>query len=428
MAGDVQAVQRDARVSFHPLYFRTPDRAGEEWIVGHEPSDTAITLPESGIVAIKRLQAGVTFTEAAEAVRRQCGEDIDIGDLVEGLAGVGFVASLDGQRLPEPERIGQRWLSRIPSAWAGWLYSPLALTVWVCVALAGPLVLMFDPAIRPQARDLLWSDSYAVDILTLIVIAPLLLVKHELGHLLAGRAQGLAAELTFGHRLIYLVAVSRVAGVWKLSRWKRLVIYSAGMLNDLVWAGAGTLLLALAQARVIALSTQVEGLIGLLILSEYVGVAWEFQVFLKTDVYHIMADLTGRHDLPERARLLLYTVLRRLQELVVSRRLPVAGVSNLAEDEGASFDWLDIGYTSLAVIGIGGTLIWFLVYLLPANITAIVGAMTRVAIGFHTGQALALLDGVVALGCQGVFWGLLVWSWLKGYRKHSRQRHVSSTL
>ncbi|MGH2517648.1 MAG: hypothetical protein ACRDHP_18515 [Ktedonobacterales bacterium] len=412
-------IRDDSTVHFRPLTILPPERASEEWIVGHEPSDTAISLPEPGIVVIQRLQSGATVAQARAAARQKCDEDLDVADLIQGLAELGLVESLDTHRMPEIASIGQRWLARIPPTSVAWIYSPPLLALYAPLAIAGPVLLLFDTAIRPQAHNLLWSSSYSVDTITLLLLAPLLLLKHELGHLLAGRGKGLRAELTFGHRLIYLVVVSRIAAVWKLRRRDRLLIFSAGMLNDLVFAGVGSLLLFAAQERLVSLSTSLKSLIALLVLSEYLGVAWEFQVFLKTDVYHIMTDLTGRHDLPDQARSLLVGFYRRVVSSLLHQSAPGARGEIITERA----DWLTVGYALLAVIGIGSTLIWFIVYLLPATVLAIGGETSQAVMGLRGGQPLVALDGIVALAGQGLFFVLLAWSWLGEHRSRKR-RHA----
>lgn len=418
-------IHSDSTICFRPLTFLPPARDGEEWIVGHEPSDTAISLPEAGIVAIQRLREGATVAQAHAAAFERCGEDVDVADLVEALAGLGFIEALDARQMPSVRSIGQRWLVHIPPGAVAWIYSPPLLALYALLAVAGPIVLLFDAAIRPQARDLLWSASYSVDTVTLAVLAPILLLKHELGHLLAGRGKGLSAELTFGHRFIYLVAVSRVAAVWKLRRRDRFLIYGAGMLNDLVFAGIGSLLLFAAQERIVTLATPLQGLIALLVLSEYLGVAWEFQVFLKTDVYHMLVDLAGRHDLPEQARMLVRAFCRRI--LAIPRLL--GGPNGMGDADGAdgadgmdNADWLTVGYTLLAVLGMAATGVWFAFFLLPASTLAIAGETAQVLAGLRDGHALVALDGAVALAGQGFFCGLLVWSWLRTYLSRKRKR------
>jgi hypothetical protein len=287
--------------------------------------------------------------------------------------------------------------------------------------MAGPLLLVWDAAIRPQARDVLWHASYTVDMLTLWLLSMLLLFKHELAHLLAARARGLAAELTFGHRLFYLVTVSRVAGIWKLPRRERLLIYSAGIGSDCLVAGASTLVLFAASVHLLVLSPSLKALLDLVILSEYLSVIWECQVFLKTDVYHIMADLTGQHDLPEQARTILLKVWHGVIGILRASDEARASGSTVSAPTGTS-SRLALAYTALVVLGITGSCIWLVWYLLPAAGLAITQESRLLLESAHTGNLPSLLDGALALVSQCLGCLLLIWSWLKKARRARRQR------
>jgi hypothetical protein len=80
----------------------------------------------------------------------------------------------------------------------------------------------------------------------------------------------------------------------------------------------------------------------------------------------------------------------------------------------------------LAVIGIGGTLIWFIIYLIPATILAITGETAQLVAGLRAGYLLAALDGAVAILSQMIFVALLLWSWAR--ERRARQRQVTSTM
>lgn len=425
-------------VRFLPLFIREPQRAGDDWIVGHEASDIAIELPIEGVAVIQSLESGATIAEATAAIHERYGEDVDVADLVLQLADAGLVAAIDARTLKPPRSIGQRWLERISPSWAAAVYSRPAIAVAATFAIVGLVLMAASSTVRPRAHDLYWSPSYALDMLTLVVLGPALILKHELGHLLAARKYGLAAELTLSYRLVYLVSVSQIAGVWRLPRRQRLFIYSAGMFNDLAVAGFCALLVLLAGVRAIPLPPTWQGLLRLVLLSEYLAVAWECQIFLKTDVYHIFADLTGRHDLPSRARALVLGLGRALDRkglhVVHSlRRRPHPtvetahrGVPRRDEDfDDRSPDWLLIGYTLLAVIGVSATLIWFSLYFIPATAGAIGGELARIGVGGTADQGIAVVDALIALVFQAGSLSFLFYNWCRSVRRYFLRRHTS---
>jgi hypothetical protein len=415
---------------FQPLFICAPQQDGEAWIVGHEPSDIAVELPAEGVAAIESLEAGATVAEAILAVRERCGDEVDVVDLLLQLAAAGLVATIDERVMTPPRAIGQRWVHVISPTLAGAIASRPVIAATAMVGFIGLLLVVVDPAVRPRAHDLYWSPSYALDILTLIVLGPLLIVKHELGHLLAARKYGLAAELTIDSRLVYLVTVSQVAGVWRLPRRQRLFIYSAGMLNDIAVAGLCALLVFAASLHIILISSIWLGFLHLVVLSEYLAVAWECQIFVKTDVYHIFADLTGRHDLPDRARALVVdlgrSVLRARPRIarLLRRRLPpqagsrsTSGVTRGEATREYAPDWLLIGYTLFAVIGVSATLVWFALYFIPATAGAIRGELVQIGggggVGGRADQGLAVADAWIALAFQAGVLGFLLSNWAR---------------
>lgn len=400
----------DSLVRFYPFFLRAPEHGQEEWKVGLENSNIAIEISIEGTRAIQELQAGKSLAETASILHQEYGEIIDLVDLVQELAELSLVECIDGYQFAPPERIGQALLQRIPPGAVAWLYSRVTLLIFTAFILMGPLLLILQPALRPGAQDLLWSPSYTLDLLTLLILTPLLLFKHELGHLLAARAKGLPAELTFGSRLFYLVAVSRIGAIWKRSRFERLVIYSAGMANDCITASLCIFMLLAASHGVLFLTPSLAALLRLLIISEYLGVAWEFQIFLKTDVYHIFTEITGRHDLPERASA-LFRSWRHLGFLHVQR--------SRHENLSVPYDKLTLGYTLLSLIGIGASCVWLVVYMIPATFIALHGEITLLATSLATKNVPALLDSLAALFMHLICFLLLGWSLVRNRTKRS---------
>jgi putative peptide zinc metalloprotease protein len=412
------SIYEASRVSFYPLFLVPPVAPQEEWRVGLEGSSLAIELPEEGVRGIQHLQAGKSVAETAAALWQEFGEAVDTIDLVQGLADLGFVARVDAHVFPSPEIVGQRWLQAIPSAAVAWLYSWPALLIAGVVILVGPILLLADPAVRPRSQDLLWSSSYSLDIIVLVVISPILILKHELGHLLAARAKGLSGELTFGHRLFYLVAVSHIGGIWKFPRLDRMIIYCAGMASDCVTASICLLVIFISRQLGLFLPGSLESLLRLLALSEYLALVWEFQIFLKTDVYHIVSDLTNRHDLPSQAAAVFHSGWRRL----FRRR------GQCRESAEQHFDLLTVSYAALSLIGIGGSILWGTFYLIPATFTAIHNEIAQLGTGMRTMNLLAALDSVVGLALEGLYLFLLGWSIIRTHRSRMRHRETGSEV
>jgi len=149
--------------------------------------------------------------------------------------------------------------------------------------------------------------------------------------------------------------------------------------------------------------------------AEYAAIAWECQIFLKTDVYHIVADLTGMHDLPERGRALLGALARWLFALPHAARRAAADASAnvLLRPRREAVYWITAGYALVHAVGIAGSFVYLFLYLLPANVAAVRGEIHLLASSLAPWQPLRLLDGGLALGLQSLFYWLLFRSLLK---------------
>ena len=399
-------IREESQVHFYALFLRAPESEQHEWRVGVEGSAIALELPAEGARAIQILQMGKSIAETTALIQQEFDEDVDLVEFIKGLAELGLVSLIDDHQFNSPKRIGQKWLQRIPPKAVGWLYSQPALIVYATLLLVGPLLLLFQPALRPHAQDLLWSPSYSLDLLLLLVLGPLLLLKHEFGHLLAARAKGLPAELTFGHRLFYLVAVSRIGEIWKRSRFERLLIYSAGMLNDGMTASLCLLLLFVGSHGTLPLPPSLVALLRFIALSQYLGIVWQFQIFFKTDVYYIFTEHVNRHDVPEQAS----AFLRALGHTLFAHSHPGG-----QQKQPVSADKLTLGYIALSMIGIGASYVWFVFYSIPATLLALHGEIGLLITSIHAKNGLGILDALAALSVQLVCFSLLGWSIV---RKH----------
>ena len=412
-------VRADSVVRFRPLFIKKHEKAEDSWLVGYEPADITVALPTIGTLAIQKLQEGASVAKAREALLHQFQEDIDVLDLVQALAEVGLVESIDGHFLEEPRAIGQSWLDHIPISSISWLYSLPALSFFTTLILAGFLLFLLIPDTRAHASDLLWTPSYLIDIVSLCIIFPLLGILHELSHLLAARTKNLRGEVILSYRLFYVVFVSRIAGIWKLPQRQRLLIYCAGMGNDCLIAGILVLILFANADHVLDISAEIKALIKFIITYEYINVLWQLQICVKTDMDHIFVDLTDRHDLIDKTRLFIINIKKIFFQMKKTNTLNTNELDPLAREK---HDWLAISYTMLYILGISGSCIWLLIYLIPASILAITGEYTQLLSSFHENNLLGVVDALLSLILEGSSIIILGYLWLKDYLKRKSMK------
>jgi hypothetical protein len=277
----------DTQLSFHRLSFV---REGEdEVMVGRPDTDSYAVLPVEGAALLERMAAGMTPAAAAAWYERAYGEPVDMPDFLATLDGLGFLRGED-QAVAAQHQVGLQWLGRA-------LFSPAAFGCYLLIVGWWLVLAGRHPELRPHPDQIFFADSLLlVQLLIMFGQLPWLLL-HESFHVLAGRRLGLPAELGLGTRLyVFVVFETRMSGLLTVPRRKRYLPFLAGMLLDVVAVcGLGIL------AHLCRDSTGQLSLAGRLALAMafpiLIRFAYQFILFLQTDVYFVFASLLGCHDL-----------------------------------------------------------------------------------------------------------------------------------
>ncbi|MFC8432531.1 hypothetical protein [Streptomyces sp. NPDC057253] len=383
-------------VRLHPLDSR-PD--GDEWIVGRRATGRFVALPEVGKQALDLLAQGLPPAEVGARLRARTGDDIDVPDFVEALLGLGFVAEVDG-RAVDQEPPPPPSLAGIRPSHVRWLLSP-AVPVAVLALIA--VTLLSRPPVPLDYRTLLWSAHGSAVIALGAGVGWSLLLLHECAHLLTARATGVAGRIRLGTRLQFLVMQTDISGIELAPRRHRLTAYLAGIATNLTVA----CLAALAAGASTGTPRRVLAAVTLLAL---LPLPFQLMVFMRTDLYFVLQDLTGCRDLfgdgvafaRYRARRLLRRRGGRSEEPDPSLQLP-------AHERRAVRV-----YSVVLVVGTTLCLAFFAAVTLPADITLFARALVKAASGPSVGDRL---DGVAVVLTLGGLHALWLRTWWRGRRR-----------
>src|SRR5262249_9785888 len=153
------------------------------------------------------------------------------------------------------------------------------------------------PELAPRPHQIFFTDSLlAVQLLIMFGQIPWLFL-HEGCHVLAGRRLGLPTELGIGTRLYVIVVFeTRMNGLLTVARRKRYLPFLAGMLLDVVGICALGIIGYLCRdgSGQETLAGRVALAMAFPILTRF---AYQFILFLQTDVYFVVASALGCHDL-----------------------------------------------------------------------------------------------------------------------------------
>jgi hypothetical protein len=302
-----------------PIYFVIPlsvQREGDDYCIGNAEIDAFYHFPEAGLRIIERLRAGDTASRIrADLAAGEAEEAVDVDDFIATLLEIGFI-------YPEHERdrfrevvaatggddrrlrfSAPQWLARA-------LFSLPSLIVYLAILGYAGHAAWADPRLRPNPEAFYLERHLTLTLVLLLLLYVFTATLHELGHMLAAARHGVASRLGVGNRLWNVVAEADLSGILALPRHQRYLPLLAGMLVDLLSIALITVLLQWLLFR------GVEGfaiqLLQALVLQVLISISWQFNLFLKTDVYYAVCNHYGHPDLDREARIYLRDRLHRL--------------------------------------------------------------------------------------------------------------------
>ncbi|MEV7342857.1 hypothetical protein [Streptomyces sp. NPDC093544] len=383
----------------HDLASR-PD--GAEWIVGRMATGEFVALPEVGKQALDLLGQGLSSAEVGERLREATGDDIDVPDFVAALLALGFVAELDGREVPQPAPPKPTFCWIRPRH-VRWVLSPV-LPVLLGLLIAAAL--LSRPPVPLSYHTLLWSPHGSAVIALGAGAGWTLLLLHECAHLVAARATGVAGRMRLGTRLQFLVMQTDISGIELAPRRHRLTAYLAGIATNLTVSA----LAALAAGATHGTPRRVLAALTLLAL---LPLPFQLMVFMRTDLYFVLQDVTRCRDLYgdglAYARYAARRLFRRTTGRDPSRELPAHERRSVR------------AYSVVIVVGTTLCLAFLATVTLPADITLFARATARLGPGHTTAELLDATTVVVTLGGIHLLWARTWWRGRRAGRGKSRR-------
>ena len=283
-AAKAATVSGGSRVRLRDLCERR-DRDG--WVIGRVETGDFISVPDVAHRVLVLLSQGRTVTEVATSLRAETGASFAVTDFVAALGELGFLAAVD-DRVCEDSARPRPSLPWLRPGHVHWLLHPLTAIAVAGFAVAVVVMLALHPALVPSYRVLVWSRHAGVVLAVDAAIAWTLILVHELAHLATARAAGVPARITLSTRLQFLTAQTDVSGVWAAPRRTRMTVYLAGMAANICSAGICLLILSLAGPHGLVLT-----LLAVAAAETLLALPTQFMIFMRTDIYFVLQDLTG---------------------------------------------------------------------------------------------------------------------------------------
>jgi putative peptide zinc metalloprotease protein len=302
---------QDARTyTVIPLSVQKDD---DSYLVGNADSGDFYQFPEVGVRILDMLRSG----ESAPAIRAQLaaegGETFDVDGFVEQLMAIGFAHHVGHpSSLQPPAHIASRESRRIFNVDPRFARAVFAWPMLCCFFAIAAYALgcaIVDPRLRVNSNAFYTYTNRTPLLLLILALSFVQVSLHESGHMLAAARHGIRSRYGIGNRLWVVVAESDLTGILALPKAQRYFPMLAGLLVDLLCAALLTLMLRV-LLRIGAGGFTIQ-LVQAVILQIFIGVTWQFNIFVKTDIYFVLCNYFSYPDLDRDARHYLRGLLYR---------------------------------------------------------------------------------------------------------------------
>jgi hypothetical protein len=269
---------------------------GDEVVVGRLDTGSYAVFPADGAELLRRIGEGMPLSLASAWYEGNFGEPVDVDEFAMTLTDLGFVREPGTERDPvRPVRL--RRLGRVAFSPAAWACYAVIVALWL-------LAVSRASAILPHPSQIFFTGSLVL-VQTAIVSGQVpLLFLHEGFHVLAGRRLGLPTRMGVSNRLTYIVFETQLNGLKSVPRRARYLPFLAGLVCD------GVVFCSLDLTA--ELTRQGNGSFSLagrlclaLAFTVVMRMAWQLQLYLRTDLYYVFATALSCHDLHDASTALL---------------------------------------------------------------------------------------------------------------------------
>lgn len=316
----MQTYSEDSIVEVYP-FSRQQD--GDEVVIGRQETGVFLALPTEAVDVLDQLAMGKTLREVQEDYLAAYGETLDLGDFLEILRNKGIIKSPDesdpnNPRLPRhskkssPEAQITYHFATFPQTLAQAIFGRTSLLCVAAITLLAIALICLEPALISHPTDLYFPVHRTVSVVLLTVASYLALFLHELAHLVAARSVGVNSRMGIGHRLWVLVAETDLTGLWSVPKDQRYLPLLAGLVVDFASSALLIIGLFLDSRHIFALTPFWFRLARAMVFTYYMRIAWQCLLFIRTDLYYVIANYLGCRNLMHDTEVFLRNQLARI--------------------------------------------------------------------------------------------------------------------
>jgi putative peptide zinc metalloprotease protein len=299
------------RYSVIPLSIQ---KEGDAYLIGNLEMGEFYQFPEQGVKILDMLRAGDSAASIRTRLAAESQELVDVDEFVEQLEKIGFIHPED-QRQGVQQRLRDASLDTRPifdvdPRIANAIFSSFTGLCYVLIVVFAVLTAIYDKDLRIDLSAFYVETNRTPFLILISALSCIQMALHESGHLLAAARYGIKSRYGISNRLWTIVAESDLTGILTLPKSQRYFPMLAGIVVDIGCAAILTIFIKIMlQYGASAFAVQV---IRALILEIIIDVTWQFNIFVKTDIYFVLCNYFGHTDLDKDARLYLRNLAYKL--------------------------------------------------------------------------------------------------------------------
>jgi putative peptide zinc metalloprotease protein len=379
-------------------------RDKKNYIVEDLDSGDFYEMPLPAIDAIGKINQGLTLESIqVELEALYPDEDIDILDFAHQLIELELVSKIDGQDVIQhrEKSLASQGFLWVPPILGKLFFNKICYAIYALLFFLNIVLFIKFPELFPSYTDYFVFEWMSLDILLWMGIGTVLLVIHELGHILSVRSKGLPAKLSLSHRLVFIVLETDLTAAWKIPSRSRNVLYLGGLALDMV-------ILAAALAVQIIFpegSGLLISIAKIVVIDIFIRFVFQCGIYMKTDLYYVFENVTGSYNLMENAHYLLKNMLGKNER-------NVGEVSYKEEMRTIA------AYSIIYFLGVFLTIAIFVFYSLPQMAHVMGESIQRLNSPF---LSKPFIDGILIILETAIGAGLLVFSWSRKFTRPRKQ-------
>ncbi len=349
-------LRKDSHLKSVPLIMY---KKGENIIIGtYDYHSSFVKTSDLGVEAIELMNKGHCVGDVQQIMSQKYHKEISIKSLILTLYDANLISAFDNRPLLLSKKRSPLAKSALHKI-SRYLFSKTAYVLYACICCLAIICVANSPILLSSFTEYL-KGHYFPYAIAAIFIGWLLTLKHEFFHYLAALSLGVPARIRLGTRYFLLVMETDASGLYMVEKSKRYKVYLAGMMSDFLTIGClicikAFLFLNNIQTGLVAI------FIDIVIMFSFFGILFQFNIFLKTDLYFVLADFINIENLYTKSDMVIKSFLRFK---VPKDREQM----NKAVILFSVFRILNYGIlTTIFVLGVAGMILLFILQIMNVN-------------------------------------------------------------